>query len=96
MARSGTPGERLARVEEWQEGHEELCTQRQVAMGREIRELKDSVGGLTKGAWGIILALLEWTAAQVYEGMKADARMRATAAVIAQHQAGPREQATRE
>lgn len=50
----GTVSERLARAEEWIEGHEQRCDDRQKAMGREIGELKTALGGLTKGAWGAI------------------------------------------
>ena len=65
-----TLGERVTRLEEWHTNHETHCDDRQKAMGREIGELKTSVSGLTKGAWGLVLALLAWTAAQVYDGMK--------------------------
>lgn len=58
MSEGGTIGERLARVEEWSQGHEQRCDDRQKAMGREIGELKTSVGGLTKGAWGVAGAVV--------------------------------------
>lgn len=65
-----TIGERMAAVEAWQTGHEQACTDRQVSMGREIRELKNGVDGLNKGAWGVVLALLAWSLVQIYDGMK--------------------------
>ncbi|WP_397402738.1 hypothetical protein [Phenylobacterium sp.] len=68
-----TLGERVTRLEEWHTNHETHCDERQQAMGREIRDLKGGVNGLTKGAWGIVLALLAWTAAQLWDGLKADA-----------------------
>lgn len=58
MNEGSTMGERLARAEEWIEGHERRCEDRQVALGREIRTLKDGVGGLTKGAWGVVGAVV--------------------------------------
>lgn len=76
--------ERLARAEEWIEGHEKRCEERQVAMGREIRDLKTATGreigdlktattGLAKGAWGVVLALLAWAAMQLYSDLKRSA-----------------------
>lgn len=52
---SETLGERMSAVEEWQEGHEKRCDDRQAAMGREIRDLKTSVKvqvGLLKDSQG--------------------------------------------
>lgn len=52
-------GERMAAVETWQSQHEQRCEERQVSMGREI-------GRLTKGAWGLVFALLAWSLGQLY------------------------------
>lgn len=63
-------GERVVRLEEWTEGHEKRCEERQTTMGREIRELKIGVGGLTKGAWAVVLALLGWALVQIYSNIE--------------------------
>lgn len=65
-----TVGERLATVETWRDGHEKLCAQRQEAMGREIKELKGSVDGLSKGAWAVALALLAFALTQLWDGVE--------------------------
>lgn len=65
---------RLARVEEWSRGHEERCEDRQRSMGREIGELKVSLGGLTKGAWGVALGLCAWALVQLYGKLDAQAQ----------------------
>lgn len=74
--------ERLARAEEWIDGHERRCEERQVAMGREIRDLKDSTQGLTKGAWGVVLALLAWMAVQLYSDLKHPPQTQSTAVTV--------------
>lgn len=54
--------ERLARAEEWIEGHEKRCEDRQVAMGREIRDLKTTTGqqlGELKAATGLQIGELK-------------------------------------
>jgi hypothetical protein len=69
-----TVGERVNTLEAWTSGHEKLCDQRQAAMGREIKELRGSVDGLTKGAWAIVLALLAFAATQLWQDLKDDQR----------------------
>lgn len=58
MSEGKTMGERVVALEQWSDGHEQRCDDRQVAMGREIRELKDSVASLAKGAWGVAGAII--------------------------------------
>lgn len=70
MPENKTMAERVARIEEWVEGHEVRCEDRQRTLGREIGELKSATGGLTKGAWAVALALLSFAGAQVYDGLK--------------------------
>lgn len=63
-------GERLARAEEWITGHEKRCEDRQAAIEGAISDLKGATAGLTKGAWGIVLALLGFMAVQLYTDMR--------------------------
>lgn len=63
-------GERLARAEEWIEGHEKRCEERQLSMGREIRDMKGNISGLTKGAWGVVIAVLGFALVQIYSDLK--------------------------
>lgn len=65
MTEGKTMAERMARVEEWIEGHEYRCEAMERARGREIREVKDSVHevktsvhGLTRGAWTVAGAVI--------------------------------------
>lgn len=84
--------ERLARTEEWIEGHEQRCEDRQRAMGREIREVKagqaslgSDIRGLIKGAWAVALGLLVWALVQVYDGLKPEPPSPAAVAIAASH-----------
>lgn len=70
-AEGHTLGERVAGLETWTAGHEQRCDDRQKAIGREIGELKDSVRSLTKGAWGVVIAMLAWGAMQLYAKLDA-------------------------
>lgn len=63
---SPTPEERLVKVETWIEGHEERCEERQVSLGREIKEMKGGIKELQKAAWGVALAVLGFCAVQIY------------------------------
>ncbi|PZQ57969.1 MAG: hypothetical protein DI570_18880 [Phenylobacterium zucineum] len=92
--------ERLARAEEWIEGHEKRCEERQLAMGREIRDLKtshaefkgevraatgkveDAIEGMKKAAYGLVVALLAWTLAQLWAGVQSDKAAAAHTAVV--------------
>lgn len=56
-------GERVAKVEEWIEGHEQRCEERYGA-------LRSDVSGLTKGAWGLIAVIAGWLAVQLYGEMR--------------------------
>lgn len=58
-------GERMAVMEQWKVDHETRCDDRQAALGREI-------GRLTKGAWGLLIAIAGWALVQVYGYTKAD------------------------
>lgn len=69
--------ERLARVEEWIEGHEQRCEDRMASIGLQIVDVKtgqsktnDSLGALNKAAWGVVIALVTWMAVQIYDGLK--------------------------
>lgn len=61
-----TLGERVASVETWQADHERRCDDRQNAMGREIKQLRESADGMRRAAWGLVLAILGFLLAQTY------------------------------
>jgi hypothetical protein len=65
MSEGKTMAERVARVEEWIEGHEQRCESMERARGREIRDVKLSIGdvkktveGLATGAWTVAGAVI--------------------------------------
>ena len=62
---------RMARVEEWSEGHEQRCEDRYKGIHDTVSDLKGTIKDWQKALWGIVIAILGWTATQVYENLKA-------------------------
>lgn len=62
--------ERMASAEEWMRGHEDRCEDRQLSMGREIRDLKDNAKQQRNAAWTLVVAILGFLAVQAYNDLK--------------------------
>jgi hypothetical protein len=65
---AGTLGERMAGIDSWVEGHEQLCAQR-------YQTLADGVAGLKRvGFWALggvtatFVAVIGWMAVQLWDG----------------------------
>lgn len=69
MTKGETMAERVGRLEEWTEGHENRCEERLLGIGREIRDLKDGVKGDQKWTRALIVAICAWALSQVYDNI---------------------------
>jgi hypothetical protein len=58
MTEGKTMAERLASLEAFKDLHEQRCDDRQRAMELEIKQVKDGVQSLTKGAWSVAAAVI--------------------------------------
>jgi hypothetical protein len=65
---------RVARVEEWSEGHEERCEDRYQRIHETVGEIKSS-----------IKAMLGWGALQIYQDLKEDAQPQYAPPAISDH-----------
>ena len=79
-----TQGERLAKVEEWTEGHEKRCEERLAAIHEAIGEVKGSVTWLRNALWAVALGLLAWTGTQLYAAKFAQEQPAAIAVATAE------------
>lgn len=50
------------------DGHEDLCAERYKNINDSLADLKAAIKGHQKIAWGIVIALLGWMAAQLWSG----------------------------
>jgi hypothetical protein len=65
------------------EDHERLCAERYSAINASLGDLKDGQKNHGRAAWGVVLALVAWMAAQLWEGRNAEPARPADAAAPA-------------
>jgi hypothetical protein len=63
--------ERLAKIEEWAQGHERRCEERLDTIHAAIGELKGAVKWQRNALWGLVIALLAWAMAQLWAANQA-------------------------
>lgn len=67
---SKSMAERLAKVEEWVEGHEARCEDRLNNLLGGMADLKDSQKTMRNAAWAVVISVLGFAGAQLYNGLK--------------------------
>lgn len=60
--------------------HEKLCAERYGNINSNLDALKDGQKNHSRAAWGVVLALVAWMAAQLWEGRNAEPPRSANAA----------------
>jgi hypothetical protein len=61
---------KIAKLEEWVEGHEKRCEDRLTTINDAIADVKTTMQRGGRAVWAVAIALLAWGAAQIYDGLK--------------------------
>jgi hypothetical protein len=52
------------------EGHEDLCADRWAEARKELLSLRDSIGNMSKGVWGIVIAIAGWALVTLFNTLQ--------------------------